>query len=274
MRRLRDAGRAQGHVELLVHGAEWVRLLGTHSDHRILPDEQRRELHAAVGDVIDRHGGRVDVVYDVECYLTSASLRATAGRIRDAERAGNGGGEQRADERADDERPMAPNGHAERERRAERVGQRDRPRGHQREHRADQHTLDRDERRLHDERGSHRGRLEPERAQHADLAAPLAHGAHHDHADPGDADDQPEREVRCASAGRTAAAARAPTLHDAAQRLGLAAVGEEPPANASANAVGSRHVEVRPVRHGARPKRSRRGARPTSDAVVRPRRAC
>ena len=50
--------------------AEWVRLLGTHSDHRILPEEQRTQLHAAVGDVIDRHGGRVDVTYDVEIHLS------------------------------------------------------------------------------------------------------------------------------------------------------------------------------------------------------------
>ena len=49
---------------------EWVNMLGTHSDHRILPEEQRNRLHAAVGDVIDRHGGRVDVVYDVVCYLS------------------------------------------------------------------------------------------------------------------------------------------------------------------------------------------------------------
>lgn len=49
---------------------EWVLMLGTHSDHRMLPDEQCAQLHAAVGDVIDRHGGSVDVVYDVEIYLT------------------------------------------------------------------------------------------------------------------------------------------------------------------------------------------------------------
>ena len=54
--------------------AEWVQMLGTHSDHRILPDEQRARLHRAIGDAIgdaiDRHGGRVDKVYDVECYLS------------------------------------------------------------------------------------------------------------------------------------------------------------------------------------------------------------
>jgi SAM-dependent methyltransferase len=49
---------------------EWEQLLGTHSDHRMLPEGQRTRLHSAVGDVIDRHGGRVDVVYDVELYLS------------------------------------------------------------------------------------------------------------------------------------------------------------------------------------------------------------
>jgi trans-aconitate methyltransferase len=49
---------------------EWVALLGTHSDHRILPEEQRSRLHAAVGDAIDRHGGRVDFVYDTVAYLS------------------------------------------------------------------------------------------------------------------------------------------------------------------------------------------------------------
>jgi SAM-dependent methyltransferase len=48
----------------------WTQLLGTHSDHRILPAEQRTRLHSAVGDVIDRYGGRVDVIYDVELYLS------------------------------------------------------------------------------------------------------------------------------------------------------------------------------------------------------------
>lgn len=49
---------------------EWVALLGTHSDHRMLPEEQRTRLHAAVADAIDRHGGRVDVVYDCVVYLS------------------------------------------------------------------------------------------------------------------------------------------------------------------------------------------------------------
>ncbi len=49
---------------------EWVRLLGTNSNHRLLPDEQRSRLQAAVGDVIDRHGGRVDMIYDAEIFLS------------------------------------------------------------------------------------------------------------------------------------------------------------------------------------------------------------
>jgi SAM-dependent methyltransferase len=51
--------------------AEWTTLLGTHSDHRMLPEEQRVRLHHAVGNAIDRHGGFVDVVYDVQLYLAT-----------------------------------------------------------------------------------------------------------------------------------------------------------------------------------------------------------
>lgn len=48
---------------------EYMRLHQTHSDHRILPDEQRTRLHAAVRDVIDAHGGEVEVIYDTQVYL-------------------------------------------------------------------------------------------------------------------------------------------------------------------------------------------------------------
>src|SRR4029077_2206919 len=51
--------------------AEWVTLLGTHSDHRILPEEQRTRLHAAVARVIDAHGGSVNNTYDVMLYLAT-----------------------------------------------------------------------------------------------------------------------------------------------------------------------------------------------------------
>ncbi len=50
-----------------------VGLLGTHSDHLILPAEQRVRLHGAVGDAIDRHGGRVDVAYDATVFLSRRS---------------------------------------------------------------------------------------------------------------------------------------------------------------------------------------------------------
>jgi SAM-dependent methyltransferase len=50
---------------------EWMTLLGTHSDHRILPAEQRSRLHAAVGEVIERHGGFVDMTYDTQLYLAT-----------------------------------------------------------------------------------------------------------------------------------------------------------------------------------------------------------
>lgn len=50
---------------------EWVTLLETHSDHRILPEAQRARLHDAVRRVIDAHGGTVDTTYEVMCYLAT-----------------------------------------------------------------------------------------------------------------------------------------------------------------------------------------------------------
>jgi len=50
---------------------EWLELLGTHSDHRILPEAQRVRLHAAVGHAVNKHGGRVDVTYDTILYLAT-----------------------------------------------------------------------------------------------------------------------------------------------------------------------------------------------------------
>jgi hypothetical protein len=51
--------------------AEWMRLLGTHSGHRILPDDVRTQLHTEIGRVIDEHGGRIEVTYDVMLYLAT-----------------------------------------------------------------------------------------------------------------------------------------------------------------------------------------------------------
>ncbi len=50
--------------------AEWVRLLGTHSDHRMLPEAVRTRLHREIGATIDAHGGLLPVTYDTRIYLT------------------------------------------------------------------------------------------------------------------------------------------------------------------------------------------------------------
>jgi len=47
----------------------WLALLATHSDHRMLPDARRAQLHVAVGEAIDKHGGAIDIVYDTELFL-------------------------------------------------------------------------------------------------------------------------------------------------------------------------------------------------------------
>jgi trans-aconitate methyltransferase len=49
--------------------ADYVRLLTTMSDHRILPDETRAALHNAIGQLVESHGGTADVVYDTNLYL-------------------------------------------------------------------------------------------------------------------------------------------------------------------------------------------------------------
>lgn len=49
--------------------AEWTRLLGTHSDHRMLPEATRTRLHREIGTTIDAHGGILPVVYDTLIYL-------------------------------------------------------------------------------------------------------------------------------------------------------------------------------------------------------------
>ena len=53
--------------------ASWTALLGTHSDHIRLGDERRRALHAAVGEVIDAHGGAFDLTYRCEAWIARRS---------------------------------------------------------------------------------------------------------------------------------------------------------------------------------------------------------
>lgn len=47
----------------------WIGYLGTHSDHVLLDEHRRRELHGAVAEVIDDHGGELEVVYRVEAWM-------------------------------------------------------------------------------------------------------------------------------------------------------------------------------------------------------------
>jgi len=49
--------------------AEWLALLKTHSDHQMIPEATRTQLHEAVGDAIDKHGGRLPVVYDAQLFF-------------------------------------------------------------------------------------------------------------------------------------------------------------------------------------------------------------
>src|SRR5262249_34973270 len=43
--------------------AAWVRLLGTHSDHRMLPADVPTQLHREIGALTDKRGGACGCVY-------------------------------------------------------------------------------------------------------------------------------------------------------------------------------------------------------------------
>jgi SAM-dependent methyltransferase len=51
----------------------YVALLGTHSDHRLLPDAQRTELHDAIADAINARGGEIEHPYVTD--LIAAPVR-------------------------------------------------------------------------------------------------------------------------------------------------------------------------------------------------------
>ena len=51
---------------------EYVELMGTHSNHRMLDDQTRAGIQEAVSAVIERHGGHVEVTYDAAVYLARA----------------------------------------------------------------------------------------------------------------------------------------------------------------------------------------------------------
>jgi SAM-dependent methyltransferase len=48
---------------------EYVAMMDTHSNHRMLEEETRTRLHGAVRDVVSRHGGNVEVEYVASVYL-------------------------------------------------------------------------------------------------------------------------------------------------------------------------------------------------------------
>jgi SAM-dependent methyltransferase len=50
--------------------AEWLDLLPTQSDHRVLPPQQRAQLLEGVGDAIDKLGGSVLVHWETELIIT------------------------------------------------------------------------------------------------------------------------------------------------------------------------------------------------------------
>lgn len=62
----RSVERDQLHWRRTYTSDEWISLLGTHSDHLLLPPDRRAELHAAVRDAIDAHGGKFTLPYRVE----------------------------------------------------------------------------------------------------------------------------------------------------------------------------------------------------------------
>ena len=53
--------------------SEYIDLLGTYSDHRILPDEQRAALHGAIAEWLDSRGGVIEHGYVAE--LVAARVR-------------------------------------------------------------------------------------------------------------------------------------------------------------------------------------------------------
>jgi SAM-dependent methyltransferase len=49
--------------------ADYVALMTTHSNHRALADVERERLHAAIGGVIDAHGGTVEIEYKTGLFV-------------------------------------------------------------------------------------------------------------------------------------------------------------------------------------------------------------
>ena len=41
----------------------------THSDHRLLPEKQREQLHDAIAQALERFGGGIEVYYEANLYV-------------------------------------------------------------------------------------------------------------------------------------------------------------------------------------------------------------
>lgn len=49
--------------------SDYLGLLGTHSDHCLLPSEQRKRLHGAIGEALERFGGGIEIFYEANLYV-------------------------------------------------------------------------------------------------------------------------------------------------------------------------------------------------------------
>lgn len=57
------------HHAIRYSAERWIGYLGTHSDHVLLDESRRQELHHAVAAAIDGHGGELEVAYRVEAWI-------------------------------------------------------------------------------------------------------------------------------------------------------------------------------------------------------------
>lgn len=49
--------------------SDYLGLMDTHSDHRLLPPEQRQRLHQAIRQALERAGGEIEIFYEANLYL-------------------------------------------------------------------------------------------------------------------------------------------------------------------------------------------------------------
>jgi len=49
--------------------ADYLGLMETHSDHRLLPEKQREQLHDAIAQALERFGGGIEVYYEANLYV-------------------------------------------------------------------------------------------------------------------------------------------------------------------------------------------------------------